>query len=849
MLLSLARFAALARVVPACTRVDFASAALVLPWLTSAHAAQDPPPAARAGESVVETQAQLVGTLLLPDGRGAKDVEVELNGWSMLPVRANPNVPYTPWKSPSARTDADGRFELGFVPPRAYQFTLALRVDGCVPLSWRWTGVNGGDRLDLGRVVFERGGTLHGRLVDAQGRAVRERWSVYGDSRRQMPGAQAMRNGEVALGASQAATNPLTGEFTLEDLPPGPIGVRAVSRVGGWLDGPLVEVAAGEVSETTLVWSGPDLSQRIGVQIQTQPFYGLANEVAPVRLVPPPAPAIEHDPSTRPVDRPANESEVPREGTRDSRQPQMVVFDGLSGSDYTIEIADPRFLPWRREHVEPGDLVDARLVGAARVHLRVLDARTHLPVLRYGLRTRITEPRNAAGVHELLSANEEAPLDGAFGGLLPVDQVLLVSAEGYCDAEVALAAPKIGTPSEVSVELQGGRVLRGRALESDGVTPAPNLAIELRERSGASVNGWSPWPDMSARTTTSGADGRFELSGLRGGAYIVEASRSLLVGVRADVSAAPLQPGQLDEALEVTLVLPQTRELSGRVLAGEAIDFSRAVLFFTPAARTEELRARYQQLIAARDTLEGCPIKDGLYHSPALPLGPCAVELVAYPDPSAPSQSAAPLRIPLGNVDVKDDGVAHDLDAGTNAPAGARVDVLVDGVPVEGLCVALHRAGSSAPSCDARTGANGVAYVGPLAVGPVHVVVEAADRSWSWCSSEPLALEAGRVATANLSISLVQAELQLLEDHEGKPLAKRTLTIAPVVSPVPLAARTLRTDAQGRVSLALVPGAYRIEEATGFDARGQPRVPALAGVTIEWTNAGPEPASVVMEAR
>lgn len=848
MRLSLARFAALAGWVSTRTRIGTASVALaLLAFARASFAAQEPLPPARAGEKLVEIPARLVGTLLLPDERGAKNVEVELNGWSMLPARSNPGVPYTPWKSPSVRTDADGRFELEFVPPRAYQFSLALRVDGCVPLSWRWTGVNGGDRLDLGRVIFERGGSVHGRLVDSEGRAVRERWTVFGDSRRQMPGAQSMRNGEIAMGASQSATNPLTGEFTLEDLPPGPIGVRAMSRLGVSLDGTLVDVAPGEVSETTLVWNGPDLSQRIGVQIQTPPFYGLASEAGPVRLLPQqPAPENARDPSTQPVDRP-NEIEVPREGKREPRQPQTVVFDGLSGSDYTLEISDPRFLPWRQEHIEPGQLVDARLIGAAEVRLRVLDARTHLPILRYGLRTRLSEPRSAAGVHEILPVGGEAPLDGAFGGLLPVDQLLLVSADGYCDAEIELSAPKIGTPSELTLELRRGRTLRGRVLEADGVTPAPNLAIELRE--GAGANGWSPWPPPGARTTKSGADGRFELTGLRTGGYIVEASRSLLVVVRADVKAEAQQPGQLDEALEVTLTLPRTRELSGRVFVGEALDFSRAVLFFTPTSRNDELRARYHQLVSARDTLEGCLIKDGLYRSPALPLGPCAIELVAYPDPAAPSQGVAPLRLSLGSVDVMDDDTAHDLDAGANAPAGARVDVLVDGVPIEGLTVALHRAGSNAPSGDARTGADGVAYVGPLAAGPVHVVVEAADRRWSWCTSEPLALEAGQVATANLSISLVEAELQLLENHEGKPLAKRALSIAPVVSPVPLAPRTLRTDAQGRVRLALVPGEYRIEEALGFDAQGRPRAPVSAGVTIDWTNAGPEPASVVMEAR
>lgn len=883
-------------------------------------------------ERVQRTSAIVTGTLRLPQslgGTGARGVAIELSGWSMLPNRS-PNTPFVPWTSPSTVTDDDGRFELVFEPPRAHQYTLNVRVDGCVPYSRRWSGLQPGDRVDLGVIALEAAATIHGRIVDASGAPVRERWTVYGDSRR--PGGM---RADLFIPPAQSATNASTGEFTLDGVPAGPVGLRALPRLGGQLEGPVVEAIAGETVEATLTWTGPDLSRRIIVQLQTPPYWGLANEVAPVRLIAAPrddAPAQGAEPRKPPE---------PLLGRREPNQPQRIVFDLLDDGEYTVEVADPRFRTWREEHVEPGTLVDAPLLGAAAVRLSVVDAQTREPVIGYGVRTRIAEPRMAAGTHELV-ARGNAPDNGLIPGLLAIAQTLIVHAEGYDERELALAAPVNHATPELLVELPRGRTLSGRVVEGDGVTPAAGLEVELRERSMSVPSGWTSWPDMQARFAKTDADGRFAFSGLSSRAYLVEVTRSALVSVRGALPArdavtsgakpdakldakpgakpgatpgvtsgatasapktgatspneAAKTPAEAAKAAigaepsstlpqakngELALALPKLQHVRGTITAGEAVDFSRTALLVTPVARTDELRMRWQTQIEARDRSDAIDVDATGAFEADLPLGPATFELVAFPDPSS-SAAVRALRVPLGPVEIGRGEISRGeigrgeigrveigaqelaanatqllkLDAGVNAPCGARIDVLVDGAPIAGLSIALHGAGANSPVCEARTDADGSAFLGPLAAGTagslVHAVLETTDasgRSWSFCTSEPIELTAGRVSSATIDVSVVSASLEVRADAGDSPFARRTLTITPSASPVPLPPRIVRTDEHGRVSLTLVPGSYRVEELLGVGANGQLLPPTRSGATFEWTSAGAEPASVVLEAR
>ncbi len=77
------------------------------------------------------------------------------------------------WRAPEpARTGADGRFEIAFVPPPPFAFSLAVGAEGRVGREARWTQFAEGEQIDVGDVVLRAGVRVAGRVVDRQGKGV-----------------------------------------------------------------------------------------------------------------------------------------------------------------------------------------------------------------------------------------------------------------------------------------------------------------------------------------------------------------------------------------------------------------------------------------------------------------------------------------------------------------------------------------------------------------------------------------------------------------------------------------------------------------------------------------------------
>ena len=503
-------------------------------------------PAARPADAV------LAGRFVLEGGKPAVGVAVELTGY---PLRPKPGVASEAWRSPRVESGDDGRFELAFDAPPSHQFTLNVKVPGYVGATWRWSALRSGERVELGEFVLQRGGTISGRIVDAQGRPVRDGWAIYADRVRTSYGTR----GEPARG--QGAYDPSEGRFLVEDLPPGPVRVQAYSRMGGWIEGATLDVAADEITEAELVYDGPDNTRRISVQISTQPFYAVGNDVQDVFLS-------------------AKDGE-PRRGKRDSRSPGWITFDDLDAGPYTVEIRDPRFRPWKRENVEPGTPVEARLVGAGTLVLDVRDGATHAPVHVFGLRTRFEDGLLRGSTIDLYPPGSKPPEDGRIGGFLPIAQTFTVTAEGYAPKEVlvdafdapqgessasanAARANSHGATSDpdstdtdpsaqaertparvVTIELDRGLALEGRLVESDGETPVAFTEVQIVSLQDGGGLAWSPWSDAQTRRTTTDVRGRFRFDALAPGGWRVRAVRSLLETARMNVTldVAPAQDG------------------------------------------------------------------------------------------------------------------------------------------------------------------------------------------------------------------------------------------------------------------------------------------------------------------
>ncbi|MBI5362647.1 MAG: carboxypeptidase regulatory-like domain-containing protein [Planctomycetes bacterium] len=786
--------------------------------------------------------ARLVGRFVLEGDGPAAGLSIEMTGYALRP---KPGVPNEPWRSPGTRTDSDGRFELAFDAPASMQFTMNVKATGHVGASWRWSAIHAGELVDLGEFTLARGGAVAGRIVDASGRPLRDAWTVYSDRVQTYTG-----RGEPTRG--QGTYDPSSGRFLVEDLPPGPVRVQAYSRMGGWVDGSTVEIAPDEIVETELVYTGPDNTKRIAVQITTQPFYALANEIEGVVLL--------------------GAGPDPRPGKRDPRMSGSFTFDDLDAGGYTIEVRDPRFRAWKRENVEPGSAVDARLVGAGVIVLDVRDAKTHAAVTRYGLRTRFEASNLRGSTLDLYAPGTEAPEGGRIAGLVPIAQTLLIDAEGYAPASVLVddvpstrsaerdeKATSTSVSRLVRVELERGAVVEGTLVESDGATPASFVAVELVSRADAGGMAWSPWSDAQTRKTVSDARGRFRFDALGPGGFRVRAVRGLLETARADfdvpaaglppADAASAAPGAADGTLALTVPMPARAALRGRVFTGEELDLSGALVFASPPDDGNELRNRWNALQSMNDLPpEFALASDGSFVFEHIRAGTFQFEL-QLPQPTDPANGMvyARPRVDLGRFDIAPGAEnEHVFDIHASGPGGIAFAVLVDGDAAAGLALALTARVQSTPSAVVLTRADGLVDSGPLLAGEYGLSITSASSKWTWSAPEKLRVTSGKLEQVTLELGVVDAPIELALAKDGKPLAGRRITFLQVDPPGSVPAARARTDAEGRARCKLVTGRYRVVcDPEPAHAGGDPE-PRLAPVDVEWTNSGPEPARILL---
>src|SRR5690606_13054794 len=103
-------------------------------------------------------------------------VSADVHGWGANSERMDAHsAEHGPvaWEDPPELvTGADGRFEISFVPPPPFQFTLDLDKDGLIGFGGRWGAIAPGTIKDFGDVAMLPGVPVSGRLVDADGRSV-----------------------------------------------------------------------------------------------------------------------------------------------------------------------------------------------------------------------------------------------------------------------------------------------------------------------------------------------------------------------------------------------------------------------------------------------------------------------------------------------------------------------------------------------------------------------------------------------------------------------------------------------------------------------------------------------------
>ncbi len=796
-----------------------------------------PPPSVASARAVVPAEtphvvakpeasppasAEIHGRFLLPDGRPASGVIAQVEGAAGNQERVDAFGLPKDWSVPPATSGADGKFSSTFDPPRAFQFYVHAKLDGFCTEEWRWSEIEPGASKDLGDVTLRRGGSVAGRIVDTMGRPVRQSWRVqaYGVDRDPRSGREPVRTGVVADTA--------TAEFRIDGLAPGRNKLSAGSRVVSRIQGPNVEIRAGEVAHADILYDGPDLGSRITVDLFSEPDALL--------LESPPEIVLEG-------------LGVPARKAKKVQASQSFVFEDLAPGAYTISIDDPRFRPWSAKDVEPGQGVSATLQGSASLHLSVVDAKTGESLTRYSATLRFDGVLWRPNTVSLVLRDADPPADGRFDGLIPASQTLIVAAPGYGDFALPLGDWKANEVREVTARMSRGASLSGRVVQG----PAKKVlsGVEVYLVPAVPRDGRFRWVpprnSPTVKSTRSDASGRFEFTMLPAGSFDVVAE--CRPGIVAEADGVAI--GASDTKEDVELAFPALGRLRGRVLGPEGASFDGLSLYARPARETTEQGVRdlptYRYWTPPEDLRT--PISaDGSYAMDALEAGATQVTLefpmVIRPTIGDGRSHETGAWTELGTVDVRADAdTQHDFDLGSTFPGTARFSATIaGGTSAVGAVVELQNDNPIRPIAAASVlDDSGQARIGPLPPRTYQVLLRGVDTEWFYFAPTPLEIRAADESRMSVEVPLASGELIVVDADSGEPLASPQLLIRLDGNPRSPAV-AIHTDAAGRARIRLPPGRYRLGH--GFDVEHGNDPGAIA---FDWTEQGSLPAVLRLE--
>ena len=762
--------------------------------------------------------AEIKGRCLLPNGSPASGVAIALHGWEANEERVIRHGMPEHWEDPATTTGADGRFSIRFDPPLAFQFVLDAQMPGYASASWRWSEIKPNETKDLGDIELVRGGTIVGQIVDAKGNVQKGDWTAYAESAGNIGGAAGGRDSTRV----HVQVDPVTGSFRLEDVPPGTTKLTAYSRIANWIEGPTVEVRAGETAATQMRYDGPDNNTRIVVVTFTQPFFVFTHDVQGILLR---GPGIE-----------------PRHAAKIAQSSQSYSFDDVPPGRYTVEIDDPKFLPWSKD-VSPGTRVDAHLKGNASVRLDVVDAQTHKPVVPSKIRVRIDNVNFRPNEFQILERGKNAPAGGLYDGLIPVDQTLIVSADGYADRELPLTALAPNESRSLRAEMTRGNRIAGRVVFGEARAPAADAEVELvdsTDSSGAHTTVRFDSDLARGSVVHTDASGRFDLAMVPAGKHSLHARYGAFASTSIDVD---VREGA--DPLDVLMQLPACAFLTGRLIAPEGASFEGLSLIAAPAAN-EPGAAPRELAWTAREKAAAPIAADGSFRAGPCPVGEVRVVLslphVVVSHSFHSSSGRYPDPIELGRVQLAAGQDTHrDFDVRDKLPGRIDIDVRVNGAPAPGTLIEARRVGGVG-NVDAAViaPASGSSRTNVLACGSYELLARSIDDAWFYVAPQTVTVKPAEIASASIDVQLAEGVLQMLDDNKMPARVARKVVIRLENADVlrPLASALLSTDGDGRVHLKLPPASYRLYLDGGFINRDTP------SASFEMTSSGPVPASL-----
>jgi protocatechuate 3,4-dioxygenase beta subunit len=406
---------------------------------------------------------------------------------------------------------ADGRFRLRLLAPgKLYEVTAAR--EGFAPTSVKADSLSRDRSPKPVRIVLERGATVLGKILDPEGKPVREAELALTPSQETMFSQGLSWNGmSVGKAASDA-----TGSFAISHLVPGRFQLLVKRKGFAPLSVPEIEVPA----KTARIDLGTLTLDR-GAAVEGR--------------------------VTDPAGVPLPEAEVDLTPTRD---PLAMGFFFDSGSFAAARTdAEGRF---RFEDLRRGARFDLSVQhpGHVPAMVRSVEAPTQDP-LRIELKTgrilagRVKSPEGkpvpkaevllqadpTAGPRPLGASDEEGRF--RFAGIQPGVVELAVQAPGYPLARLqGLRIPEESDVEGLEITLHQGSVLEAQALDSRRQPVAGAWVTALVDNSGT----WGPWVPTRCQTDDAG---RCRLEGLDLGLYNVFAQSEQHGQAHASVEIAP----------------------------------------------------------------------------------------------------------------------------------------------------------------------------------------------------------------------------------------------------------------------------------------------------------------------
>ncbi|MFT7678103.1 MAG: hypothetical protein ACI8QC_002089 [Planctomycetota bacterium] len=715
-------------------------------------------------QEIETVKVTLRGTLLMPDGTPASQATLELRGSPRQNRVIGARRAAKSFSLGPEACDADGRVAMEFESPLDFRFYATARVAGLPEMRFRWDMSTMPTELDLGKASFEPACFLVGHVEDTDGELLVEGWAISAIR-------QEKRSRPHSGNFLRANPDPATGQFRIGPLPPGEIQLGARHDGGMRIPDRHVQLKAGQELPVTLVYEGPDMRRRIGINVRAAPldFFVMFSGGLRFYLM-------------------SESGEQLQVSQGVLRRPWDQYFADVPPGTYTIEMRDPRFEFQRIADVHPGQTYTVKPRGSAALLLRVIDDQGQ-PVEGWGLNVDNQSAGQSSSDVQLHAQSAKLPGHGRIDGIIPGSVVLtlLLPGGGRLLKHVTFVE---GETLEITWEQPGVGNLSVRVLDGRG-QPAVGARVEVK----------APGKDgFGVHVRQTDAEGRCSFEGLQAEQARIQARVGEFLAVH---QALQIRPRATDDVL---LSLPLPCSIKVQALLPSGVNSAKARIQVSCAA---SLEGEPSWLFLGHAPLD----KQGQAHVQGLPSAALKLVLVPYeekaflPAWSAPPEGRAQLMIGAGETR------SLSLDAREAATTGTLV--VTAGLALE---LVLERMGPSGVILGGKgehtppPGKRWICAVGEtrLEMAPGMYRVLALDPGGGWLQRVTGMgfVQAGQESELSAKLALHVGEL-LLMDEAGALLPNTKLTWS--ASGYSLEGCSGLSDARGILRIALPNGTYQLD--------------------------------------